>query len=127
IQDRDNALLVAGLRGVERMDFAQALKSSHVRRFDFIDHYVSGLGQVIDLEAIRHSGLKFAVDPLGGAGVHYWSRFAERYALPLEVLSTRIDPTFRFMRLDWDGKIRMDGRSPHAMAGLVDSRDRFVV
>ncbi|MCQ4242584.1 phosphoglucomutase (alpha-D-glucose-1,6-bisphosphate-dependent) [Stutzerimonas stutzeri] len=127
IQDRANALLEAGLRGVERMDHARAVKASTTRRFDFIDSYVGGLGQVIDLDAIRGSGLKFAVDPLGGAGVHYWARIAERYGLPLEVLSTVVDPTFRFMRLDWDGKIRMDCSSPHAMAGLIESRDRFDV
>ena len=100
IQDRANALLAAGLRGVERMDHIQALKAPTTQRFDFIDSYVGGLGQVIDLDAIRGSGLKFAVDPLGGAGVHYWTRIAERYGLPLEVLSTTVDPTFRFMRLD---------------------------
>ena len=127
IQERANALLVAGLKGVKRMDYAQALKAPTTQRFDFIDSYVSGLEQVIDLEAIRNSGLKFGVDPLGGAGVHYWTRIAERYSLPLEVLSTRVDPTFRFMRLDWDGKIRMDCSSPHAMAGLIENKDRFDV
>ncbi|MEL7561326.1 phosphoglucomutase (alpha-D-glucose-1,6-bisphosphate-dependent) [Stutzerimonas chloritidismutans] len=127
IQERANALLVAGLKGVQRMDYAQALKAPTTQRFDFIDSYVSGLEQVIDLEAIRNSGLKFGVDPLGGAGVHYWTRIAERYSLPLEVLSTRVDPTFRFMRLDWDGKIRMDCSSPHAMAGLIENKDRFDV
>ncbi|CDZ93370.1 phosphoglucomutase (alpha-D-glucose-1,6-bisphosphate-dependent) [Pseudomonas saudiphocaensis] len=127
IQDRANALLAAGLRGVERMDHIQALKAPTTQRFDFIDSYVGGLGQVIDLDAIRGSGLKFAVDPLGGAGVHYWTRIAERYGLPLEVLSTTVDPTFRFMRLDWDGKIRMDCSSPHAMAGLIENKDRFEV
>lgn len=127
IQDRANALLVAGLKGVERMDYARALKAPSTQRFDFIDSYVGGLGQVIDLEAIRASGLKFAVDPLGGAGVHYWTRIAERYGLPLDVLSTTVDPTFRFMRLDWDGKIRMDCSSPYAMAGLIENKDRFDV
>lgn len=127
IQDRANALLVAGLKGVERMDYARALKAPTTQRFDFIDSYVGGLGQVIDLEAIRASGLKFAVDPLGGAGVHYWTRIAERYGLPLDVLSTTVDPTFRFMRLDWDGKIRMDCSSPYAMAGLIENKDRFDV
>jgi len=127
IQERANALLVAGLKGVQRMDYSQALKAPTTQRFDFIEHYVAGLEQVIDLEAIRNSGLKFGVDPLGGAGVHYWTRIAERYGLPLEVLSTRVDPTFRFMRLDWDGKIRMDCSSPHAMAGLIENKDRFDV
>src|SRR5690606_6631206 len=127
IQARANALLAAALRRVERMDHIQALKAPTTQRFDFIDSYVGGLGQVIDLDAIRGSGLKFAVDPLGGAGVHYWTRIAERYGLPLEVLSTTVDPTFRFMRLDWDGKIRMDCSSPHAMAGLIENKDRFEV
>ncbi|MBU2013506.1 MAG: phosphoglucomutase, alpha-D-glucose phosphate-specific, partial [Gammaproteobacteria bacterium] len=127
IQERANALLVAGLEGVKRMDYRQALKASTTQRFDFIDAYVGGLERVIDLDAIRGSGLKFAVDPLGGAGVHYWPRIAERFGLPLEVLSTVVDPTFRFMRLDWDGKIRMDCSSPHAMAGLIENKDRFDV
>ncbi len=127
IQDRANALLVAGLEGVKRMDYRQALKASTTHKFDFLDSYVGGLGQVIDLDAIRGSGLTFGVDPLGGAGVHYWPRIAERYGLPLEVLSTRVDQTFRFMRLDWDGKIRMDCSSPHAMAGLIENKDRFDV
>ncbi len=127
IQDRANALLANGLEGVQRMDYRQALKAATTQRFDFLDSYVSGLGQVIDLDAIRGSGLTFGVDPLGGAGVHYWPRIAERYGLPLEVLSTRVDQTFRFMRLDWDGKIRMDCSSPHAMAGLIENKDRFDV
>ncbi|MCW3150455.1 phosphoglucomutase (alpha-D-glucose-1,6-bisphosphate-dependent) [Stutzerimonas stutzeri] len=127
IQERANVLLVAGLDGVKRMDYRQALNASTTQRFDFIDAYVGGLEQVIDLAAIRDSGLKFAVDPLGGAGVHYWPRIAERFGLPLEVLSTVVDPTFRFMRLDWDGKIRMDCSSPHAMAGLIENKDRFDV
>lgn len=127
IQERANALLVAGLDGVKRMDYRQALKVATTQRFDFIDAYVGGLERVIDLAAIRDSGLTFAVDPLGGAGVHYWPRIAERFGLPLEVLSTVVDPTFRFMRLDWDGKIRMDCSSPHAMAGLIENKDRFDV
>ena len=127
IQERANELLAAGLQGVQRVDYASALKAPTTQRFDFIEHYVGGLEQVLDLDAIRGSGLKFAVDPLGGAGVHYWPRIAERFGLPLEVLSTRIDPTFRFMRTDWDGKIRMDCSSPHAMAGLIESKDRFDV
>lgn len=127
IQERANALLARGLEGVARMDFARALQAPTTERFDFIEAYVGGLGQVIDLDAIRDSGLRFAVDPLGGAGVHYWPRIAERYGLPLEVLSTRIDPTFRFMRQDWDGKIRMDCSSPYAMAGLIENKDRFDV
>jgi len=127
IQERANQLLVAGLNGVQRIDYASALKAPTTQRHDFIEQYVGDLEQVLDMQAIRGSGLKFAVDPLGGAGVHYWTRIAERFGLPLEVLSTRIDPTFRFMRLDWDGKIRMDCSSPHAMAGLIENKDRFDV
>ncbi|ANF57498.1 phosphoglucomutase (alpha-D-glucose-1,6-bisphosphate-dependent) [Halotalea alkalilenta] len=127
IEQRANALLAAGLEGVERLDFDRALAAPTTQRFDFIEGYVGGLEQVIDFEAIRGAGFSFAVDPLGGAGVHYWPRIAERYKLPLEVLSTRVDPTFRFMRLDWDGKIRMDCSSPYAMAGMIENKDRFDV
>lgn len=127
IQERANALLEDGLKGVQRVGYARALAAASTERFDYIDAYVAGLQQVIDTDAIRASGLKFAVDPLGGAGVHYWPRIAERYGLPLEVLSSRVDPTFRFMRLDWDGKIRMDCSSPSAMAGLIENKDSFDV
>ncbi|WP_027349907.1 phosphoglucomutase (alpha-D-glucose-1,6-bisphosphate-dependent) [Halotalea alkalilenta] len=127
IEQRANALLAARLEGVERLDFDRALAAPTTQRFDFIEGYVGGLDQVIDFEAIRGAGFSFAVDPLGGAGVHYWPRIAERYRLPLEVLSTRVDPTFRFMRLDWDGKIRMDCSSPYAMAGMIENKDRFDV
>ncbi|OHV08912.1 phosphoglucomutase (alpha-D-glucose-1,6-bisphosphate-dependent) [Kushneria phosphatilytica] len=127
IQERANHLLSDGLREIKRVSYAEALKASTTQRFDFIDSYVGRLDQVIDMAAIRDSGLTFGVDPLGGAGVHYWPRIASRYNLPLEVLSTTVDPTFRFMRLDWDGKIRMDCSSPHAMAGLIEHKDRFDV
>ena len=127
IQERANALLREGLNGVRRICYSQALSAATTRRFDFLDNYVNGLEQVLDIEAIRRSGLKFAVDPLGGAGVHYWTRIAERYHLPLEVLSNSVDPTFRFMRRDWDGKIRMDCSSPYAMAGLIENKDCFDV
>ncbi|WP_251976159.1 phosphoglucomutase (alpha-D-glucose-1,6-bisphosphate-dependent) [Salinicola avicenniae] len=127
IQDRANAHLADGLANVQRVSYADALAAPTTQRFDFIDSYVSGLDQVIDMAAIRDSGLKFGVDPLGGAGVHYWPRIAAKYDLPLEVISTTVDPTFRFMRVDWDGKIRMDCSSPHAMAGLIENKDRFDV
>ncbi|MED5501327.1 MAG: phosphoglucomutase (alpha-D-glucose-1,6-bisphosphate-dependent), partial [Pseudomonadota bacterium] len=127
IQERANELLAGGLEGVRRVSYAEALKAPTTQRFDYIDSYVSGLDKVIDMAAIRDSGLKFGVDPLGGAGVHYWPRIAKRYDLPLEVISTTVDPTFRFMRVDWDGKIRMDCSSPHAMAGLIENKDRFDV
>ncbi|WP_110643641.1 phosphoglucomutase (alpha-D-glucose-1,6-bisphosphate-dependent) [Salinicola sp. CPA57] len=127
IQERANELLAAGLQGVRRVSYAEALKAPTTQRFDYIDSYVGGLDKVIDMAAIRDSGLKFGVDPLGGAGVHYWPRIAEKYDLPLEVISTTVDPTFRFMRVDWDGKIRMDCSSPYAMAGLIENKDRFDV
>jgi phosphoglucomutase len=127
IQERANAHLADGLKQVKRIDYARAIEAPTTQRFDFIDSYVGGLDRVIDMAAIRDSGLKFGVDPLGGAGVHYWPRIAEKYDLPLEVLSTTVDPTFRFMRVDWDGKIRMDCSSPHAMAGLIENKDRFDV
>ncbi|WP_110684950.1 phosphoglucomutase (alpha-D-glucose-1,6-bisphosphate-dependent) [Salinicola aestuarinus] len=127
IQERANALLAAGLEGVKRVGYAEALAAPTTQRFDYIEHYVAGLESVIDMAAIRDSGLTFGVDPLGGAGVHYWPRIAEKYDLPLEVISTTVDPTFRFMRVDWDGKIRMDCSSPSAMAGLIENKDRFDV
>ncbi|WP_110654717.1 phosphoglucomutase (alpha-D-glucose-1,6-bisphosphate-dependent) [Salinicola halimionae] len=127
IQERANEHLGDELSKVKQVSYAQALKAPTTQRFDFIDSYVSGLDKVIDMAAIRDSGLKFGVDPLGGAGVHYWPRIAEKYDLPLEVISTTVDPTFRFMRVDWDGKIRMDCSSPYAMAGLIENKDRFDV
>lgn len=127
IENRANQLLNEGLRGVRRIDYADALKAPTTQRFDFIESYVGGLDRVIDMAAIRDSGYTFGVDPLGGAGVHYWPRIAEKYDLPLEVITTAVDPTFRFMRLDWDGKIRMDCSSPYAMAGLIENRERFDV
>jgi phosphoglucomutase len=130
IQERANQLLAANLDGVRRVGYRTALKASRTQRFNFLDHYVNDLEQVIDLHAIRAAGLgandlPFAVDPLGGAGVHYWPRIAERFGLPLRVLSTRVDPSFGFMHLDWDGKIRMDCSSPHAMAGLIANKDNY--
>ncbi len=127
IQARANEHLAEGLRQVQRVSYAEALAAPTTQRFDYIESYVGGLDKVIDMAAIRDSGLTFGVDPLGGAGVHYWPRIAEKYDLPLEVLSTTVDPTFRFMRVDWDGKIRMDCSSPHAMAGLIENKDRFDV
>ncbi|MCX2523951.1 phosphoglucomutase (alpha-D-glucose-1,6-bisphosphate-dependent) [Larsenimonas rhizosphaerae] len=127
VQERANALLTARLEGVKRVSYTDALAAETTQRFDFMDSYISGLDQIIDMDAIRESGLSFGVDPLGGAGVHYWPRIAKHYSLPLEVISTTVDPTFRFMRLDWDGRIRMDCSSPYAMAGLIENKDRFDV
>ncbi len=127
VQDRANDLLKAKLAGVKRMPFAQALKAGTTQKHDYITEYVEGLSDVVDMQAIATSGLKLAVDPLGGAGVYYWQRIAEKYKLPLEVLSTIVDGTFRFMHIDWDGKIRMDCSSPFAMHGMIDNKDRFDV
>jgi phosphoglucomutase len=125
IEDAANALLESKLADVKRIPFADALRAPTTRRHDFIAEYVAGLGGVIDFNAIRASGIKMAIDPLGGAGVHYWPAIAERYGLNLEILNTAVDPAFRFMTLDWDGKIRMDPSSPYAMRSLVGLKDRF--
>ena len=127
IQDRANALLEAGLRGVRRIPVTRARAASTTHRHDFLDAYVADLPAVIDLDVIRHGGMKLGVDPLGGAGVAYWGEIAERYGLPLTVVSDAIDPTFRFMSVDWDGRIRMDCSSPYAMQRLIGMRDRFDV
>jgi phosphoglucomutase len=117
--------MAEGLDGIKRVSFAQARKASTTHDYDYIDSYARELDQVVDMEAIRGAGLKVGVDPLGGAGVHYWGAIAERYKVALEVVNDGVDPTFRFMTLDWDGKIRMDCSSPYAMAKLVAMRDRF--
>ena len=123
IQDEANRLLEAGLKGVRRVSIEQA--ATRTTAHDFVTSYVDDLASVIDLEAIRDSGLRLGVDPLGGASVAYWPAIAERYGLDLTITNDRVDPQFGFMTADWDGKIRMDPSSPHAMAGLVDLRDRF--
>jgi len=127
IQNRANDLLKAGLEGVERVTYDKALKASTTHRYDFLNTYVSDLANIIDFDVIRASNLAIAVDPLGGAGVHYWPAIAERYQLNLQVLNTQVDPTFRFMTVDWDGKIRMDPSSPYAMQSLIHLKDRFDV
>jgi phosphoglucomutase len=127
IQDRANSLLKAGLQGVKRISYDKALKASTTHRYDYLNTYVADLANVIDLGVIRDSGLKIGVDPLGGAGVHYWPAIADRYRLNLAVLNTEVDPTFRFMTVDWDGKIRMDPSSPYAMHSLIGLKDRFDV
>jgi phosphoglucomutase len=127
IEERANALLAAELDGVARLRPAQTRESPSLHRHDYIGAYVADLAQVIDFEPIRGSTLKLGVDPLGGAGVAYWGPIAERYRLNLEVVNPTVDPTFRFMPLDWDGKIRMDCSSPHAMAHLIALKDRFDV
>ena len=112
---------------IRRIAFAKALAASTTHRHDYIDAYVSDLGNVVDLEVVRASGLRIGVDPMGGAGVAYWNVIAERYGLQIEVVNESVDPTFRFMTLDWDGRIRMDCSSPFAMAGLIAMRERFDV
>jgi phosphoglucomutase len=127
IQNRANELLRAGLAGVKRISYDKALNAATTHRYDFLNNYVSDLANVIDFEVIRGSSLNVAVDPLGGAGVHYWPAIADRYRLNLKVLNTEVDPTFRFMTVDWDGKIRMDPSSPYAMQSLIHLKDRFDV
>ncbi|PWT96863.1 MAG: phosphoglucomutase, alpha-D-glucose phosphate-specific [Terriglobia bacterium] len=125
IQDRANEILAGGLREARRCPFARALAGAH--RHDYISEYVGDLAAVIDLDAVRAAGLRLCADPLGGAGVAYWPRIAERYGLSLTVAHEHVDPTFRFMSVDWDGKIRMDCSSPYAMAGLIALKDKFDV
>ncbi len=127
IEDRANRLLMSGLREVLRMPYESALQASTTHRHDYVSAYVNDLEQVVDMEAIRDAHLNVGVDPLGGAGVAYWGRISERYSVPLTVLHDAVDPTFRFMSIDWDGKIRMDCSSPYAMAGLIALKDRFDV
>lgn len=124
---RANELLEANLAGVKRIPYERALHSATTHTYDYIDAYVGDLGSVIDMDAIRASGLHLGVDPLGGAGVHYWQPIAERYGLDLTVVSEVVDETFRFMTLDWDGQIRMDPSSPYAMQRLLALKERFDV
>ncbi len=125
IEARANELLVAGLSGVARMPFARALRAETTSQRDLVRPYVDDLGAAVDLEAVAASGLKLGVDPLGGAGLPYWAPIAERWGLDLTVVNDRIDPTFGFMTVDKDGKIRMDCSSPHAMASLIGLKSRF--
>ena len=125
IEATANALLEARLAGVERIPQERALHAATTHRHDYLNSYISDLGNVIDLDVIRGAKLRLGVDPLGGAGVHYWARIAERHGLDLTVVSEAVDPTFRFMTLDWDGQIRMDPSSPYAMARLIAMKDRF--
>jgi phosphoglucomutase len=125
IQDRANAFLEARMEGVKRITLESALNAATTHRRDYLTAYVGDLGSVVDMEAIRGAGLSMGVDPLGGAGVHYWGRIAERYGLNLSVVSDAVDPTFRFMSVDWDGQIRMDPSSVFAMQRLIGMKDRF--
>jgi phosphoglucomutase len=125
IETRANALLEAQIKPVRRLPFEQALRAYTTHEHDFLDTYVTGLDSVLDLAAIRDAGIRMGVDPLGGAGVHYWARIAERYGLNLEVVNQKVDPTFSFMTLDWDGRIRMDPSSAWAMKPLLALKDRY--
>jgi phosphoglucomutase len=125
IESRANELLEAGLQGVKKIRFEQALRAATTHRHDYLGRYINDLGNVIDMETLRGAGIRMGVDPLGGAGVHYWARIAERYRLDLTVVNEAIDPTFRFMTVDWDGRIRMDPSSPYAMQSLIGLKDRF--
>jgi len=127
IEQRANALLADGLREVHRISLARARTASTTHRFDYADSYVADLPSVVDLDVLRGSSLRLGVDPLGGAGVRYWGLIAERYGIPLTVVSDVVDPTFRFMTVDWDGRIRMDCSSPYAMQRLIGLRDQFDV
>ena len=127
IERAANGFLEDGLKGVKRIPYDRARKSSFVHRHDYIGPYVADLANVLDMEAIRSSGVKLGIDPLGGAGVHYWQPIIERYRLSATIVSDAVDPTFRFMTVDWDGKIRMDCSSPYAMARLIGMRDKFDV
>ena len=125
IQDRANELLADGLKGVRRVSSARAVSAAG--KFDFLDSYVAALGQVVDLAAIRTAGVRIGADPLGGASVAYWGEIGDRYGLDLTVVNPAVDATFRFMTLDWDGKIRMDCSSPFAMAALIGRQHEFAV
>ena len=127
IERAANGFLEDGLRGVKRISYDRARKSASVHRYDFVTPYVADLADVVDMEAIRASGVKIGIDPLGGAAVRYWQPIIERYGLAASIVSDTVDPTFRFMTLDWDGKIRMDCSSPYAMARLIGMRDKFDV
>ncbi|WP_435297947.1 phosphoglucomutase (alpha-D-glucose-1,6-bisphosphate-dependent) [Streptomyces sp. YPW6] len=127
IQDRANALIEAGLGEVRRIPYARALAADTTHRHDFLTAYVDDLPSVLDLDAVRDAGIRIGADPLGGASVAYWARIAERHRIDLTVVNPLADPTWRFMSLDWDGRIRMDCSSPHAMASLIEQRDRYAI
>jgi phosphoglucomutase len=127
IETRANELLRSGADGVLRIGFAAARRAATTHAHDYLQTYVGDLGAILDLDVIRGSGIRMGVDPLGGAGVHYWGRIAELYRLDLTVVNGDVDPTFRFMTLDWDGKIRMDPSSSYAMQRLIGLKDKFDV
>jgi phosphoglucomutase len=127
IEAQANAFLENGLSGINRIPFERALRAPTTLRHDYVEHYVADLANVIDMDVIRGKQVRLGIDPLGGAGVHYWGRIAERYGLDLTVVSDVVDPTFRFMTLDWDGRIRMDPSSPYTMRRMIELKDKFDV
>lgn len=127
IEQTANSLLADGLRAIERVPYERAIRAATTHRHGYINAYVSDLGNVVDMEAISSAGVRIGIDPLGGASVHYWNPIIERYKIAATVVNDAIDPTFRFMTVDWDGKIRMDCSSPYAMVPVVAMRDRFDV
>jgi phosphoglucomutase len=127
IQDRANELIADGLKGVHRISYARALAAPTTARYDFLGRYVDDLPAVLDLVAVRRAGVTIGADPLGGASVEYWGRIAEWHGLDLTVVNPQADPTWRFMTLDWDGKIRMDCSSPYAMASLIARKDEYAI
>jgi phosphoglucomutase len=127
IEARANELMEHGLEGVKRIPYEKALRAATTHRYDYLNPYVRDLGNVVDMDVIRDKGIHLGVDPLGGAGVHYWAPIAERYRLDLTVVSDVVDQTFRFMTVDWDGNIRMDPSSPYAMERLIALKDKFDV
>jgi phosphoglucomutase len=127
IEDRANEILREGMKGVRRVTLKEALSADTTREYDYVAPYTADLANILDLEAIAGSGLKIGVDPLGGAGVGFWEPIADRFGLDIEVVNPAVDPTFAFMTVDKDGKIRMDCSSPHAMAGLIGLKDKFDV
>jgi phosphoglucomutase len=125
VQDRANEILRDGLRTVRRMDYRKALQAETTHLYDYLSPYIADLGNVVDMTSIRAAGLKIGVDPMGGAAVAFWAPIAERYGLNIEIVNPAVDPTFGFMSVDHDGKIRMDCSSPYAMAGLIRLKDHF--
>jgi phosphoglucomutase len=125
IEKQANALLADGLKAVKRVPFQQARQANTTAEYDFLQTYVADLGNVIDFDAIRASGIRMGVDPLGGAGVHYWARIADHYRIDLAVVSEQVDPRFSFMTLDWDGRIRMDPSSSYAMQRLIGLKGKY--
>ena len=127
IEAKANEFLEGVLKGVKRISLQKALRASTTHRYDYLNTYINELAQVVDMEAIREAKISLGVDPLGGAGVHYWEPIADRYGLNLTVVNQAVDPTFRFMTVDWDGQIRMDPSSPYAMQRLIGLKDQFEI